>query len=190
MSNHPKYCIDCDEGTYELITVDYSDRDASGPEVVVPNVEILRCSHCGQELIPAETSKKISRAVAEADEQLTPEQLYGMLEDFDANQKQLAEICGFGEKTFHRWLKGTQTVSRSMGYYLRVLQRFPEAFAYVKSRAWREQPTSVSTQRIDETADRSEIESAEERFPSLYRRGFDSPPAHQNPAELFANSSL
>ena len=61
-----------------------------------------------------------------------------MLEASGLSQKDFADAIGLGEKTFHRWLKGTQIASRSMGYYLRAMQHFPEAFEWVKKRGWRD----------------------------------------------------
>lgn len=137
MKSHPTHCVDCDNGSYERVVIDYTDVDQNGVQVLVPNVEILRCSACGAELIPAASSRQISEAVAKASDQLSPEELYAIMEQFDLNQTQMAEIFGFGEKTYHRWLKGTQVVSRSMGYYLRAMAACPDAFAFVRDRAWR-----------------------------------------------------
>lgn len=184
MKNYPKQCIDCGNAAYEILSVDYPQRDAEGNEIIVSSVEILRCPNCGEELVPAASSKKIGAAVAEANEQLKPEHLYNMMESFETDsQKELAEICGFGEKTFHRWLKGTQTVSRSMGYYLRVLTQFPEAFLYVKERAWRNGPAPQA-----ESSEESASETVSQ-FPALERRGFDRFYEREDPTQLFAQSS-
>jgi hypothetical protein len=90
--------------------------------------------------------------MAEANEQLTKAELLAMLEASRLSQKDFAEAIGLGEKTFHRWLKGTQIASRSMGYYLRAMVRFPEAFEWVKERGWRDGvPDSVTA--LPETID-------------------------------------
>lgn len=140
----PETCFECEQGQLVEIIQDYIDSGPDGVGVVVPNVKMLRCTHCGEELIPAESERYISRYVAEANEQLTKAELYAMLEASGLSQKDFAEAIGLGEKTFHRWLKGTQIASRSMGYYLRAMQRFPEAFEWVKERGWRTPaPTQV-----------------------------------------------
>jgi YgiT-type zinc finger domain-containing protein len=191
MKNYPKHCIDCDAGTYEVRTITHEQTCQDGSAVTIQDVEVLRCPNCGEELIPAASSKKISAAIAEANEQLKPEQLYAMMECFETDsQKELAETCGFGEKTFHRWLKGTQTVSRSMGYYLRVLQTFPEAFEFVKSRAWRNQqgtPQPLATAPHNRTSlDHDNVVA----FPALARRGNNSFTPPLNPTQIFAESSF
>ena len=136
----PETCLDCDKGRYEVVVAPYPCSGQDGNVVVVPDVKFIRCTRCGEELIPAASDRYISRYVAEANEQLTKGELHAMLEASGLSQKDFAEAIGLGEKTFHRWLKGTQVVSRSMGYYLRALQRFPEAFEWVKERGWRDGP--------------------------------------------------
>ena len=133
----PETCFECERGHYELCVKPYEDRGPDGSIVVVPGVKFLRCNHCGDEIIPAESDRYISRFVAEASEQLTKAELFAMLKASGLSQKDFAEAIGLGEKTFHRWLKGTQVASRSMGYYLRAMNRFPETFKWVLERKWR-----------------------------------------------------
>lgn len=141
----PQNCFDCEKGHLFEIIQDYVDSGPDGASVVVPNVKMLRCTDCGEELIPAESSRYISSYVAEKNEQLTKAELYAMLVASGLSQKDYAEAIGLGEKTFHRWLKGTQIASRSMGYYLRAMKQFPEAFEWVKQRRWRDpDPAPIS----------------------------------------------
>lgn len=58
--NTPKNCIDCKDGKYDIITEDYNTININRKEIVVKNVELLKCDSCGQILIPAKSSKKIS----------------------------------------------------------------------------------------------------------------------------------
>lgn len=153
MTTHPEYCFECDDGIYQEVAVDYKATTRDGVEIVVPNVQILRCQSCGEETVPAASVQQISEFIAAVNEQLKAAELYAIMEKYDRNQKEISEICGFGEKTFHRWLKGTQVVSRSMGYYLRVLGKFPEAFAWVEARGWRQEEQKgavISSRRTSE----------------------------------------
>ena len=171
----PEHCFECGSGRYEVVETDYQDTGSDGTTVVVPKVKILRCTACGEELIPAESDRYISRFVAEANDQLTKAQLFDLFHASGLNQMEFAEAIGLGEKTFHRWLKGTQVVSRSMGYYLRALQAFPEVFQWVRERRWRV-PTRPMAQRMT-TGD----ESA--RFPALAEASRDLPSScRTNPA--------
>jgi DNA-binding transcriptional regulator YiaG len=166
----PESCFECDEGRYKVVSHAYEQRGIDGVIVVVPDVQFLRCSNCGDEIIPAESDRYISRFVAEANEQLSKAELFAMLVQSGLNQKEFAEAIGLGEKTFHRWLKGTQVASRSMGYYLRVLNRFPNVFGWVKDRKWRE------------TAPRVAKADCKERFPALAEQGAAPRRPTRNPA--------
>jgi len=159
----PENCLDCENGRLVEILQDYTDVGPDGAGVVVPNVKMLRCTNCGEELIPAESDRYISRYVAEANEQLTKAQLYVMLDSSGLSQKDFAEAIGLGEKTFHRWLKGSQIASRSMGYYLRAMEQFPEVFGWVKDRGWRKPAPAVARIPVRETIGSS-------LFPALERR--------------------
>ncbi len=161
--NMPENCFECEKGRLVEIVQDYTDVCPDGASVVVPGVRMLRCTDCGEELIPAESNRYISRYVAEANEQLTKAELFAMLEASGLSQKDFAEAIGLGEKTFHRWLKGTQIASRSMGYYLRALQHFPDAFEWVKERDWRKPASTPIRTPARETAGTSP-------FPALARR--------------------
>lgn len=66
MKNYPKKCIDCGEADYEMLTTDFVDVDSFGNKVTVADIEVLRCPNCKEELIPAESCKKISKIVAES----------------------------------------------------------------------------------------------------------------------------
>jgi len=135
---NPIPCPECEEGTLRTSVEDYEVVTSDGNRIVVPQVELSRCDHCGVTLVPAASSRLISEFQAQATEQLTRKELHDFFVRSNLTQKDFAEAFGLGEKTFHRWLKGTQVVSRSMGYYLRAMDRFPEVFEWVHNRGWRE----------------------------------------------------
>ena len=132
-------CAACETGHYEEVFTRYEAAAADGVEISIPAITLLRCPKCGDELIPPETQALIDRSVAEQTEQLTQRELEEMAERFGQDQTEISETLGLGSKTFHRWLKGRQYPSRSMGYYLRVLAEFPEALEWLKERGWRRQ---------------------------------------------------
>lgn len=158
----PTECPECENGTIQSVTEDYVLRTSDGNVITVPRVELHRCDACGLLLIPAASSRYISEYEARETEQLTCKELHAIFERSDLTQKDFAEALGLGEKTFHRWLKGTQVVSRSMGYYLRAMDRFPEAFDWVKTRGWRKPERQAPNQ------------TAESRFPALQRRSINT----------------
>ena len=77
-------------------------------------------------------------AIAEHTERLTTDELREIREQFELDQTEMSEALGLGNKTYHRWENGTQYPSRSMGYYLRVLREYPDAFRWLRARQWRE----------------------------------------------------
>jgi DNA-binding transcriptional regulator YiaG len=117
-------------------------------KIVLPRVKLLRCSNCGDELLPPETQKQVDAAIAEQTEQLSPRELEAIWERLNLDQTQTAEVFGLGSKTFHRWINGTQYPSRSMGYYLRVLAEFPDALEWLKERGWRKKNRVAQFQKL------------------------------------------
>jgi putative zinc finger/helix-turn-helix YgiT family protein len=142
-------CSACENGHYEEVLVPYRTMTADEVQVLIPQVKVLRCSACADELLPPETQKQIDEAIAEATEQLSPRDLEAIWEKFGLDQTETAEVLGLGSKTFHRWLNGNQYPSRSMGYYLRVLAEFPETFEWLRGRGWRRRNRVAQYQKID-----------------------------------------
>ena len=106
----PENCLECDEGCYQIVAKPYESRGQDGNVVAVPNVKFLVCTDCGEELIPAESVRYISRFVAEANDQITKEELYAMLDATGLSQKDFAEAIG--------WERRQSTVgSRGLRWY-------------------------------------------------------------------------
>lgn len=143
------HCAACNEGIYEEVEARYEVTVADNIRILIDKLTLLRCPKCGDELIPPTSQEQIDRAISEQTEQLSRLELQDMADTFDLDQTQISEVLGLGGKTFHRWLKGTQYPSRSMGYYLRVLAKFPEAFAWLKARGWRNQSQTIELQNTD-----------------------------------------
>jgi len=141
-------CCSCEHGHYNEVFDRYETMAADDVKIVLPRVKLLRCSNCGDELLPPETQKQIDAAIAEQTEQLSPRELEAIWEQLNLDQTQTAEVFGLGSKTFHRWLNGTQYPSRSMGYYLRVLAEFPDALEWLKERGWRKKNRVAQFQKL------------------------------------------
>ena len=130
-------CPACDAGKLRKQRLDYTVTAGDGVKVVVPNLLVEVCDHCGEMVLSADAADAVDAAIAEQTDQLTTRELERIREDLDVDQTEMSEILGLGGKTYHRWEKGNQVPSRSMGYYLRVLAEFPEAFAWLRERGWR-----------------------------------------------------
>ena len=130
-------CPCCGEGSLRTLKRDYSAAIGEGQALPVPNVEMEVCDKCGEEILPLESARQVDAAIAEHTERLTTDELREIREQFDLDQTEMSEALGLGNKTYHRWENGTQYPSRSMGYYLRLLREYPDAFKWLRSRRWR-----------------------------------------------------
>jgi putative zinc finger/helix-turn-helix YgiT family protein len=137
MSNHPETCFACGEGNYQEVVEDYRLDLPEGETLTVPKLLFLRCNKCGEETIPPESSRRIEMAVYQHQDTLPTAAVRSFLEQFHIDQTEAAEALGMGGKTFHRWARGTQRVSRSMGYFLRALMAHPAVYEWIRDRRWR-----------------------------------------------------
>jgi len=130
-------CPACDVGQIREQRIDYTVIAADGVRVIVPNLLLEVCDNCREIVLSADAATAVDAAIAEQTEQLTPRELERIRKDLGVDQTEMSEILGLGGKTYHRWEKGNQVPSRSMGYYLRALAEFPEAFAWLRERGWK-----------------------------------------------------
>jgi len=137
MSNHPETCFACGEGHYQKVIEDYRLDLPEGETLTVPKLLVLRCDKCGEDIIPPESSRRIETSVDQYQDTLSPAAVRSFLEQFQIDQTEAAEALGMGGKTLHRWARGTQRVSRSMGYFLRALMAHPAVFEWIRDRNWR-----------------------------------------------------
>jgi putative zinc finger/helix-turn-helix YgiT family protein len=141
-------CPECEKGHLRPQVADYVATLSDGVKITVPKVPLEVCDYCGEIAVSLEASRQIDAYIAEQIEQLAPRELERIREDLGVDQTQMSEILGLGGKTYHRWEKGNQAVSRSMGYYLRVLAEFPEAFDWLRQRGWRKRNRVSVTQTV------------------------------------------
>jgi putative zinc finger/helix-turn-helix YgiT family protein len=137
MNNHPEICFACGEGHYQKVFEDYRLDLPEGETLTVPKLLLLRCDKCGEETIPPESARRIEAAVEQHQDTLPPATVRAFLNQFHIDQTEAAEALGMGGKTLHRWARGTQRVSRSMGYFLRALMAHPEVYEWIRDRRWR-----------------------------------------------------
>ena len=137
MSNHPETCFACGEGRYQEVIEDYRLDLPEGETLTVPKLLILRCDKCGEDTISPESSRRIETAVEQHHDTLPAAAVRSFLEQFQIDQTEAAEALGMGGKTLHRWARGTQRVSRSMGYFLRALMAHPAVYEWIRDRRWR-----------------------------------------------------
>jgi HTH-type transcriptional regulator/antitoxin MqsA len=130
-------CPVCDSGRLLPKIGDYLTTLPGGEKLNVPDISFAACDHCGEQTISLTESRKVEEFVAEHLELISPAELRAIREKLGVDQSEMSEALGLGAKTYHRWEKGNQIPSRSMGYYLRLLQKHPESFAWIRDRSWR-----------------------------------------------------
>ena len=187
-------CYECNEGRYHEVQKDYHSLGSGGEQCVVPNVKFWVCSACQDELITEEGLQKITEFTREANERLSPDELKDAREKYEQNLKDMSEILGLGEKTYGRWEKGIQFPNRSMGYYIRVLAEFPEAFEWLKNKGWKNK-TNASNRPLEILGE----ENFYQCFPDLAQKrasaGFsndneETVRAESLPTEIFNNITV
>lgn len=144
MSNHPESCFACGSGHYQEVIEDYRLDLPEGETLTVPKLLILRCDKCGEDTIPPESSRRIETAVDQHQDTLPAAAVRSFLEQFQVDQTEAAEALGMGRKTLHRWARGSQRVSRSMGYFLRALMAHPAIYEWIRDRRWRRAEQSAN----------------------------------------------
>lgn len=148
-------CPCCGMGNLQTLERDYVADIGDGQKVTVPHIQMEVCDKCGEEILPLESAREVDSAIAEYTDRLSPDELSAIRKEFGVDQTEMGEVLGLGSKTYHRWEKGSQYPSRSMGYYLRVLGENPQVFEWLRSRGWRgrnrlvvkEKPPFVDLQR-------------------------------------------
>lgn len=132
-------CPACGTGKFALVQIDHIENVAEDNPITIPGVWVDRCSHCGEIVFPGDTTAFIESVVADQTQQLTTRELERIRDDLGvATQDEMSEALGLGTKTYHKWESGAQFPTRSMSYYIRVLAEFPQAFDWLRRRAWRQ----------------------------------------------------
>lgn len=157
-------CFECGAELFPSIEP-YTVQLPDGDSFVLPSLEIFRCGQCAAVEIPSASSEQIELAIDKYTDSLSAEFLEEFLTHFGLDQTTAAQALGLGGKTIHRWIRGTQRVSRSMGYFLRAMRQFPEAFHWVRNRAWQHKEDCLNA-----PAATLQNESIAQRFPATARR--------------------
>ena len=165
MAEYNRNCFECESGVCHEVTEPYEVQLPDGDSFTIPSLSVIRCDACGEISISAASAKVIDAAILEYSETVSGEFLKSFLTQFNLDQTEAAESLGLGGKTFHRWVRGTQRVSRSMGFFLRSMAEFPETFEWIQNRQWRTRGIPALQQPV------LSIELGDhEKFPAISRR--------------------
>lgn len=137
-------CFECEDGTLHAVVDDYKTTLPEHGEVIVPNVPMHRCDQCGDTVIGHEGNRVIDEYLNKITGAITPKEIQAFLDKYSINQKEAAEITGYGEKNISRWLRGHMRPSKSVSNNLRTLLASTEAFEILKGRNWNKQDVKIS----------------------------------------------
>jgi len=181
-------CAQCHEGTYQNMTKDYTVELRDGDQCTIANLAQRKCNQCGHVVLPWPSVQRVDRAVADHTEPVTAEFLKIARSQLQPSMTLLAESLGLGSKTWMRWENGEQNMSRSMGYFVRAMEQFPEVYEWVANRGWRRSQDAESLLEIAENIK----EVASEHETSIYRlnrrRSGIQPEMKQNDEENILDS--
>ena len=131
-------CPTCRNATIRRVTSDYKVKLPDGRTSTVANLSFEECPECKDEFFSSEAMDRISDKISADVDSLSLSDLKRIREKLQPNMTLLAESLGLGSKTWMRWEKGEQNISRSMGYFIRTLSQFPEVYEWVADRGWRQ----------------------------------------------------
>jgi putative zinc finger/helix-turn-helix YgiT family protein len=127
---YPKRCGKCGQKAMRLATVPYAvtiEHDGRSYRVVLPDLTVPQCGHCGAISLDDEADQQISAAFRCEASLLAPEEIRQGRERLGLTQKQFANLLGVGEATVSRWETGAQIQQRAMDRFVRVCLASPAA---------------------------------------------------------------
>lgn len=130
-------CSICHHGLYQQKVEDYIVPLRNGDQCSVSRLEYLRCERCGHGVLPWASVERIDRAVAEHTGILSPDELRNIRLKLNPDEASWAESIGVGEESWRQWENGQASMSRTMVYFIRAIDRFPEMYQWVTQRAWK-----------------------------------------------------
>lgn len=121
-------CFECEDGTLQPVSQDYTSRHPRLGEVIIPAVPMLRCDKCGDTVLGDEGNQRIDAWFDKALNAISPEEVQQFLAKYGLTQKEAAQITGYGEKNISRWASGRARPSESVSNILRLLLSDEGAF--------------------------------------------------------------
>ncbi len=129
-------CFECEHGTLQPISEDYSGKHSQLGDYVVPNTPILRCDDCSHAVIGEDGNSHIDEFLNSALNVISPEEIQALLTKYNLTQKRASQITGLGEKNISRWLSGRSLPSASVSNLLRLVLADVSAFERLKQRSF------------------------------------------------------
>ena len=108
-----------------------------GESVVLPQVVGDYCAVCGESVLDAAESRRVSALMRDFNKQVNaasvdPEFIVGVRKKLDLDQREAAEIFGGGVNAFSRYENGKTRPPLALVKLLKALDRHPELLAEVR----------------------------------------------------------
>ena len=122
-------CSKCGERAVALSTMPYTVQvlnDGRKYHVAIPNLEVPRCSKCGNTVLHGEANSRITAELRKVVGLLTPEEMRFHRERVGLTQDELADHLGINVQTLASWEAGELIQPRSLDRFLRAILTKPE----------------------------------------------------------------
>lgn len=133
-------CFECETGTLIPALKDYPVVIKKGKVLNVPDVPMLVCDCCGDQVTGDDGNAYINAFLDKALNVISPEEVQQFLSKYSLTQKEAAQITGFGEKNISRWASGRARPSESVSNILRLLLSDEEAFERLRRKDFSPHP--------------------------------------------------
>jgi putative zinc finger/helix-turn-helix YgiT family protein len=107
------------------------DHDGRTYEFTVPDLVVLKCAACEEQVLPPESRERIYAKLREEAGLLAPEDIRDKRIALGLTQEQLANQLGVAKETVSRWETGGQIQQRGYDKLLRVYFHVAEAREYL-----------------------------------------------------------
>ncbi|MGD1978633.1 MAG: type II toxin-antitoxin system MqsA family antitoxin [Akkermansiaceae bacterium] len=133
-------CFECESGSLIPMLKDHPVEVKDGRVLIVPNVPMLVCDCCGDQVTDDEGNAHINAFLDKALNPITPEEVQQLLSKYSLTQREAAQITGYGEKNISRWASGRARPSESVSNILRLLLSDEEAFERLRRKDFSTHP--------------------------------------------------
>lgn len=129
MSQLPSRCPACGEKAMSPARLDFyrteAEHDGRRYQVEVPDLDVLRCSSCGEIALDENADRRVTEATYEAIGLLKPGDIRQGREKIGLKAKDMAAALDVSPSTMSRWENGVQMQQRVMDRFLRAFFALP-----------------------------------------------------------------
>ena len=130
MKSLPYKCASCRERAVIPVTLSsYTadlEHDGRAYAVAVSDLDVLRCGHCGNQVIPDDSFDRLTIELRRQAGLLAPGEIKGNRDRLHLTQKALAGHLRVSESTLCRWETGGQIQQRAMDLLMRLYFDIPQ----------------------------------------------------------------